>query len=69
MPTEHRIAVGVAVFLLLALAAWGLVGSVLYVWHNETLQRSAAAQATVIAQQAARLQQYEAAIRQLQEAK
>ena len=43
------------------------VGSVLYVWHNETLQRSAAAQATVIAQQAARLQQYEAALRQLQD--
>jgi len=66
MPVEHRIAVGVAVFLLLALASWGLVGSVLYVWHSETLQRSAQSQADLLRQQAVQLQQYEAALRQLQ---
>lgn len=53
-----------AVFLVLA---WGLVGSVLYVWHSEALQRSAQAQgwpAEVIRQQQAQLQRYDAALKQ-----
>lgn len=55
--------------LFLVLAAWGLVGSVLYVWHSETLQRSAQAQADMIRQQQTQIQQYDAALQRLQGAK
>lgn len=63
MLLEDRIAKGVAVFLLLILACWGLVGSVLYVWHSEALQRTAQAQAVAIQQLQGQLQQYDAALR------
>ena len=63
---EQRIAAAVREFVFVLLAAWGLVGSVLYVWHSETLQRSAQAQADMIRQQAVQIQQYEAALRQVQ---
>ena len=63
---EQRIAAVVREFVFVLLAAWGLVGSVLYVWHSETLQRSAQAQADLIRQQAVQIQQYEAALRQVQ---
>ena len=54
---EQRIAAAVREFVFVLLAAWGLVGSVLYVWHSETLQRSAQSQADMIRQQAIQLHQ------------
>ena len=64
---EQRIAVAVREFVFVLLAAWGLVGSVLYVWHSETLQRSAQTQADLIRQQAVQIQQYDTALRKLRE--
>ena len=64
---EQRIAAAVREFVFVLLAAWGLVGSVLYVWHSETLQRSAQAQADLIRQQAVQIQQYDTALRKLRE--
>ena len=54
---EQRIAAAVREFVFVLLAAWGLGGSVLYVGHSETLQRSAQSQADMIRQQAIQLHQ------------
>ena len=63
---EQRIAAAVREFVFVLLAAWGLVGSVLYVWHSETLQRSAQAQADMIRQQAIQLHQQASQLNALQ---
>ena len=63
---EQRIAAAVREFVFVLLAAWGLVGSVLYVWHSETLQRSAQAQADMIRQQAIQIHQHASQLNALQ---
>ena len=63
---EQRIAAAVREFVFVLLAAWGLVGSVLYVWHSETLQRSAQSQADMIRQQAIQLHQQASQLNALQ---
>jgi len=51
MQKELRIAIAAATFLLLALASWGLVGSILYCYKQDTLER-------IVVQQQQQIQQW-----------
>jgi hypothetical protein len=53
--SEDRTVAVVRELVFVMLATWGLVGSVLYVWHSEVLQRSVLEQQRIIEQQGNRL--------------